>query len=439
MIRPFSIGLVLVLVSCVPAFTQPPLTLREAIARARAQNPDAGSTAAAEREASQRLTQARAAFMPKVDLTESWQRGNQPVFVFSSLLSQRRFTSGDFALPSLNRPSAMDNFRTAVVAEQPILDSTARSGVSAARLAHDVSVAHRSLVAQDLASNVTAAYGSVLAAAAARESASAAVEAARADRERAGNRRDAGLVTDADVLQLDVYLARAREQEIQSAAEERTARAQLNQLMAEPLDARFGLDRATTAAAIDTGNISALEAEALEHRPAVKIAALEERLGTAGVDAAKAAFLPQVSAQGGWEFNGGTWATRSSSWVVGAVARLNLFRGFADKARLAEARELLSRRSQERRKAEAAARFDVYAAVARLEAARASETVGRAAEAQARESRRIIRDRYDGGLTDVASLLRATESVVQAEAQQTAAEIGVLIATAALERALGRQ
>jgi outer membrane protein TolC len=125
--------------------------------------------------------------------------------------------------------------------------------------------------------------------------------------------------------------------------------------------------------------------------------------------------------------------------MVGAFARVNLFRGFADKARLAAAHEQVVRRSHERRKAEDTARLDVYAAAARLDAARASVTVGRAAAAQARESHRIIRDRYDNGLADVTALLRAAESVVQAEAQQASADVAVLIATAALERALGRQ
>ena len=98
--------------------------------------------------------------------------------------------------------------------------------------------------------------------------------------------------------------------------------------------------------------------------------------------------IAQVTAQGGWEFNGGAWNSRASSWVVGAVARVNVFHGLTDKARLAEAREQTTRRGLERVKAETAARLDVHVALARLEAARASEAVGRAAVAQARESRR---------------------------------------------------
>ena len=72
-------------------------------------------------------------------------------------------------------------------------------------------------------------------------------------------------------------------------------------------------------------------------------------------------------------------------------------------------------------------------------AARASEAVGRADVSQARENRRIVRDRYEAGLTDVSSLLRATEGVVEAETRQTTAQVAVVTATAALQRALGRR
>ena len=114
------------------AGAQTPLTLTEAIARARAHNPDAGSTAAAEREAEERIKQSRAGYLPRVDVAESWQRGNQPVFVFSSLLSQRQFTAADFALEALNHPDAVDNFRSTVMVEQSLFDAQTRANVAAA-------------------------------------------------------------------------------------------------------------------------------------------------------------------------------------------------------------------------------------------------------------------------------------------------------------------
>jgi outer membrane protein TolC len=419
------------------ASAQSTLSLPEAIARAKARNPDAGSAAAAEREAAQRVTQARAAYLPKIDIDESWQRGNNPVFVFSSRLAQRRFTEGDVALEGLNYPDATDNFRTAFSVEQSVFDRATAARAQAASIGRDIAATGKRLVEQDLTAAVAVAFGRVLIAAATGRSAAAAVQTARADRELAGNRRDAGRATDADVLQLDVYLALTLERQVRATSEERIARARLNQLIGEPLSTMFSLDPTPTFA-VDVTNPERLEDEAVTHRPEVALAVQQEQLAAAAVAEAKSALLPQVVAQAVWELNGEAWQSRSSGWIAGAALRINLFDGFSAKAHLAEARAQAARRAIEKSKAEVMARLDVQIAIARLEAARASEMVGRAAVDQARESQRIIRDRYESGLADAAMLLRAADAVQQADALQITARVNVLTATAALRRAIGR-
>ena len=376
--------LLAVLGLAMPAAAQSPLSLPDAIARARAQNPDAGSSAAAEREAAQRVTQARAGYWPRVDVAESWQRGNQPVFVFSSLLAQRQFTAADFALDALNHPDALDNFRSAVTVEQPVFDRVARANVTIAHIGHEMASATREMVDHDLAASVTDAYGRVLAAAGARQSADAAVEAARADRELAGQppgcgaRHRRGRPPDRRApfpFARTADCRRVRRAHCPRAAESADGRATRRGLRTRPRSC----GRDASMRPISRGS----NAEAVEHRPDVTLAALQEQLARASQTAARAAFLPHVSAQAGWEFNGGVWNSRASSWIVGAVARVNVFNGFADKARLAEASDRAARHALERTKAETAARLDVHVAVARLDAARASEAVGRDAVAQA--------------------------------------------------------
>ena len=362
--RPATCLLVAALGLAAPAAAQTPLTLTEAIARARAQNPDAGSTAAAEREAAQRVTQARAGYLPKVDVAESWQRGNQPVFVFSSLLAQRQFTAADFALDALNHPDALDNFRSAVMVEQSLFDGATRANVAAAGIGHDMATASRTMVDHDLAASVTDAYGRVLVAAAASQSAAAAAETARADRELAGNRRDAGLVTDADVLQLDVYVSRTREQQIRAASDERIARAQLNQLMGEPLGEVFALDRSPAAAAIDATDLASLEAEALKNRPDVKLAALQEQLAGASRDGGARRISPASGGAGRLGIQrrrleharlelgrGGRGAHQRVPWIRGqGAARRSARAGDATRARTREGGDRRAPRRAHRRR-----------------------------------------------------------------------------------------
>ena len=142
--------------------------------------------------------------------------------------------------------------------------------------------------------------------------------------------------------------------------------------------------------------------------------------------------------QGGWEFNGETLGAQQSSWVIGAEVRVNVFRGFADTARTTEAHHAQVRATAERERVERRIEVDVRGALAQLAAARAREEAGRAALMQARESQRIIRDRYEGGLATVTDVLRAAEAALEAESRATTAETDVILQTVALDRALGR-
>ena len=82
--------------------------------------------------------------------------------------------------------------------------------------------------------------------------------------------------------------------------------------------------------------------------------------------------------------------------------------------------------------------MEVRAALAHLAAARTRQAAGQAALSQARESQRIIRDRYANGLATVTDLLRAAEAALAAESRATTAEMDVILRSVALDRARGR-
>jgi outer membrane protein TolC len=172
---------------------QEPLTLPQAISLTLANNPAVRAADAGGKEAAERLEQAQAGYFPRVNVVESWQRGDQPVFVFSSLLSQRQFGPENFRIDTLNHPDAINNFRTMFAVEQPIYDGTRTpSAIKAARIGQSIATLDRERLAADLTLAATRAYGQVLQAQAARRSADAAVSSADEDLRRAGRRRDAG-------------------------------------------------------------------------------------------------------------------------------------------------------------------------------------------------------------------------------------------------------
>ena len=420
-----------------PAVAQTPLTLKDAIRRAQGDTPDARALASAIDEANARVQRAHSGFWPRVDVTETVQRGNQPVFVFSSLLSQRRFTAANFAIPALNHPDPVTNTRTAVALEQRVFDSgLTHLGVQAATLEHAAASARRDAARLDLAFRAAQAFVQVLQLEATARATDAAVAAAESDRQRARARREAGLVTEADVLAVDVQLADMRQRQIAASGDLAVARMQLAEAVGLPLtDAVVPLRPAPRLASADG---DALIRDALTTHPDLRQADVRVQLADNGRRTARAALLPSVGVQAGWEFNGATLGAQQSSWVVGAELRVNVFRGFADTAQISEARHAHARATAERERVERRIEVDVRGALAQLAAARAREEAGRAALSQARESQRIIRDRYEGGLATVTDVLRAAEATLDAESRATGAEMDVVLRTVALDRALGR-
>ena len=419
------------------AIAQTSLTLEDAIRRAREDSASARALASTVDEASARIRRTQSGFWPLVDVTETIQRGNQPVYVFSSLLSQRRFAAANFAIAALNHPDPATNTRTAVVVEQTVFDAgLTRLGVQAARIMRDAATAARDAEEQDLALRAAQAFVRVLRLEGAVRAIDAAVAAAESDRQRARARRDVGLVTAADGLAVDVHLADMRQRQIAAAGDLEVARLQLAEAVGLPLAASIVLVRPVVPAVPDDD--TALVREALAKHPLLRQAQLQVELAGNGRRSARAALLPSVGVQGGWEFNGATLGDQQSSWVVGAEVRVNLFRGFADTARIAEAQHAHTRAAAERERIERRIEVDVRGALAQLTAARARDEAGRAALAQARESQRIIRDRYENGLATVTEVLRAAEAALEAESRATAAGMDVILQSVALDRALGR-
>jgi outer membrane protein TolC len=413
------------------------LTLDDAITRAQGESAEAQALTSAIDEAEARIQRAQSGFWPRIDVTETVQRGNQPVFVFSSLLSQRQFTAANFAIPALNHPDPVTNTRTAIALEQALYDAGQTNfGVQAAKLDRDMATVGREAARQDLGFQAAQAFVRVLQLEAMARATDAAVAAGESDHERARARREAGLVTEADVLAVAVHLADVRQRQIGVAGDLAVARMQLAEAVGLPLTSAVVPVRPVGRTASADGE--ALVRQALAMHPAARQADLHLQLADNGQRTARAALWPTLSVQAGWEFNGATLGAQESSWLIGASVRVNVFRGFADTARMSETRHAYVRAAADRERVARQIEVDVRGALAQLEAARAREDAGRTALAQARESQRIIRDRYEGGLATATDVLRAAEATLDAESRATAAEMDVILRTVALDRAVGR-
>jgi outer membrane protein len=430
---------VTLLIWSVTLWAQDPLSLKQAVEIALRQHPQVQAARSAAAAAEARIQAARSGYLPRLNYSESFQRTNNPVYVFSSLLTQARFTERNFALPALNRPDFLNNFQSQLAIEQVIYDGgQTRLAVRSAELGHRIAGEDERRARQGLIAHVVRRYFGAVLAAEALSTAQEAVRSAQADLERARALRSAGLITDADVLSLEVHLAAMREQLIRRQADLEVARAALNDALGLSLDAAHTLVTALTPARLSGTDLAQYEKTAVEQRPETRQAELAVRLASQQTALARTSLLPQLAFRAAFETDRQRFVTRgAANWLAAVSLRWNLFNGFADRQRMREAGLLAERAQAQRREAESQVRLHVRKAHADWTAAQQRIEVARAAITQAEESLRITRNRYENGLATVTDLLRTEIALLEARNRHLAALYDQRVAAAELALAAG--
>ncbi len=407
---------------------------------ALARNPSMAAAAENSRAADARLEEARGGRLPKVNYSESWVRSDNPVFVFSSLLTQHQFGPDNFAIGPLNRPGFLNNFQSLVTVEQPIYDGgQTRHAVKAAELGRQLTDQEKRRVQMDLIAGVARAYYGAILASENLKAAEQAERSAEADLTRAQSVRAAGMSTDVDVLSIRVHLAAVNEQRIQRAADLDVARAALNDALGLPLDTPHRLTSPLTPAALPDSTLAQIEGGASEERPEMQQSRLNSLLAKTQVDSARGSLLPQVGFQGAFEADRQRFVTvGGANWTAGISLKWNLFNGLSDRARIEEAAAGLRQSEAQTRRADSAVRLEVRRDYADLRAAEQRIEVARASVAEARESLRITQNRYEAGMSNVTDLLRTETAVLESQTRFLAAVHDQRVAATMLELAAGR-
>ncbi len=420
-----------------PAAT--PLTLRQAVATALEKNPSLQAAEAYAQAVEQGIAAARAGRYPRLDFSEGFTRGNNPVYVFGTLLTQRQFTAQNFGLNVLNAPTPLDNFRTAFTAALPLYDAGRTSRrIQDARLEARGARESSARTRQEIIFQVIQAYLNELLAREGVRVAESAAATAKADLDRAQARQQQGLAVPSDVLSMSVQSAQAQEDLIRARNALAVAQAGLDVAMGLPEDSPHELEGTLEAGEFEAGTLAERQARALQVRPDYLRAAFERDRAENGVTLARRDFLPRLDLFSSWETDNQTFAARGgNNWAFGATLSLNLFDGGANRARLAASHARGRQAEAELSQMASTVRLQVREAYLNLDAARQRLEVTRQAAAQAGESLRILQDRYDTGLATMTDLLRAETMRTVAEKNQLNARADYRLAYAALELATG--
>ncbi len=408
-----------------------PLSLSEAMTRARRQAWDVAAAGARAQAATARLDQAKGARWPSLRLEETWIRTDSPAEAFALKLNQERFSFADFVASDPNRPAALDTAMTRLELSVPLYTGGELGGrIAQASLSAESATDGAGWAANQAALGAAEAYVAleearefVVLLEHARATVKAHVDEAQAYVEQ-------GMLVRSELLRAEVELSRVDDMLAEARGRERLAAASLDFRLAVDESAQFDLEPlpppADLAKGLDGWLSAAMDRKDLvAARAMLRAGELEERVR-------RAAFLPRVGVVARHDLvDDRLFGDHGSSTALVAQAGVNLFAGGSDRAAVAAARWEAKAGAEDVKRFEEGVRLEVRQAYEEAVTARARyATAARALDA-AREAERINEDRFHGGVVKMLDLLDASNARREAETRE-------LVARADAETALLR-
>ncbi len=417
----------------------PPLTLGEAQLLALKHNPGLKAAGMTVETAEAEMARARARFLPKVSFGETYNFSDSPSQVFMSKLNERIFTQQDFALNNLNFPKPFGNFRTGLTMSQPLFQAgEAYLGYQQAKLSREMAGAIVLSARQQLMFQVTQAYYGLQLA---QESLGVVQKAHNTATEHlkiAESRFRSGAVVQADVLSAQVHLARLTQEEMTAASQVQIAKSALGTVVGLPEAGSQTLAPPPKEPAQLPKELADLQRTAQEQRPDLRKLELAARSAQQEYAKARLNYLPRLHVVAEYDVDQRRlFGPGGDSYTVMALLNFNLFNGLTDLARVRESRAKEAQARDLKQELEDRIRHQVTEAILNLKTAQERLQVARAALAQAREGLRLIRLRYETGLTILLDLLTAEDALKTAELSQVGTLFDTHLAQAGLELALG--
>ncbi|MDZ7780761.1 MAG: TolC family protein [Gemmatimonadota bacterium] len=406
------------------------LTLAEAVAEARENNPNVAITQARAVGAREQVTVMGASRWPSLGLEAGVVTSNDPVAAFGGRLRQGRFTEADFDPAALNGPDALTDLNAAVALSWAPIDfsrdaalDAARAGAEAARLGSEWARTVAGYQAE--VRYLEAASAELLL-----ESANAALEAAEENLRLVEERAGEGAATEADVLQARAALEDARARGIKAEQGVADARGRLGLALGWPVDVVPVPASASTTLSADApvGSTSSARADLAASEAQVEAA-------SATVSRASRARLPRLEGFARVEAHSDeAFDAHGDSWTVGLRVSVPLFTGFELGARKEAARAELTAATLEHDRLVDEARTTLSEARRGAESRRRAALAAEASAEAAEEAARLLRLRYDEGLATTAELLAAeaaalrfTNAAVQARLAHRVARARLLL------------
>lgn len=415
-----AFGLIVFIASSVMAVetVSTSITLSDAVSAALKHNPQVVAARHEVDAAASQVTTARSGLMPQLNISETFNHTNSPLWAFGTKLNQGVIQASDFNPDQLNNPDAVNNFNTALTLSWNLWDGgQTHIGLNQARQAEQVTDLDLLRTEQHAIAQVAKAYVGLLLAVENQKVVIESLETARAHLKLVQDRFQSGVSVKSDVLRAQVRIANLEQQSLMAQSNVQIARAMLHAAMGQPDTGPLNPITPFRRCIAPTGELEQWVARALEKRPDLQQVVLHGSIADDEVARAKSGHYPTLALQGSYEINSEDFSDSHDNYAVGAVVRFNLFSGrrISSQAAAAVARKSKVRALQ--RGMELGIRVETQSAFYHAQSAWKSIAVARKAVDQAEEGLRIVGNRYGNGLLTIVDLLDAQVALQQARTQ----------------------
>lgn len=414
------------------------MNLRELITQGLSRNSQVRAVGYQAEAAGQAAKGAGLHYLPSLSFEESWSRSNLPVNTFMMKLNQGRFTTQDFAIPSLNNPSPVSDFKTSVTLEQPLLAPAAWAAADMA----EQGAAQQSAVADQtrnqVAFQIFQAYLEVQKAKAYLAAAEKALDEARESSRQAAVRTAAGLGLKSDELRAATHQAAMDQQRLAAANNLTLARMQLAMAIgSEPGEQIDAVE--SVRLSLPQQGVEGLLMLAQQERREIRAFERGRDQAEAAVRQARSGYLPTVGAVASWQMNDHDTplGKEHDAWMAGVALRWNLFDGL--RTRHANARAVAERSAAREQLSQVKKEigYQVHEAWLRHQEAVKRHAVAVSAVASADETVRLVAKRFDNALASMVELLDAQTALNRARADLVESETGLVLATGRVYQSAG--
>ncbi|MEE7625834.1 TolC family protein [Methylobacter sp. Wu8] len=340
--------------------------------------------------------------------------------------------SGQTATFNMSQPGSV---KAQAMASVPIFTS--------GRISHNINAAEASLQAVqsnettsalNIKMQVAEAYIAVLRMESALQVALSHVDALELHMKDVNNLFDQGMVARNDVLTVNVELANARQLVVQASNQLDIAKARYNQLLDRNLADEVKL--AHQFPETPQGTLNELSGNALKQRPelvtlAQQIESLEQQ-----AQSVKAALLPQVAVNGGYQYQENRYQAFEGMWTANVGMDWKIFDGSSGHRSDALTRQAISLKEQ-RDDLSSMIGLQVRQAWLDIQETQKRIAVAQQAIAQADENMKVTADRYQQGLSTNTDVLKAEDLRTTSHGNFNNANYDATLAALHLRRALG--